>query len=76
MTPTEYRLLATLVQQPGQIISNEQLLEQVWDGPVGSGHERIKYSVLRLRRKMGWSDPDTSPLESIRGFGYRYRTNA
>ena len=27
----------------------------------------------RLRRKLGWSDPDESPIESVRGFGYRYR---
>jgi DNA-binding response OmpR family regulator len=29
--------------------------------------------VLRLRRKLGWTDPEESPIESVRGFGYRYR---
>ena len=41
--------------------------------PTGIGPERVKFAVLRLRRKLGWSDPDESPIESVRGFGYRYR---
>src|SRR6266568_4857074 len=41
--------------------------------PTGIGQERVKFAVLRLRRKLGWTDPDTSPIESVRGFGYRYR---
>jgi DNA-binding response OmpR family regulator len=33
----------------------------------------VKFTVLRLRRKLGWDNPETSPIESVRGFGYRYR---
>ena len=33
----------------------------------------VDVQILRLRRKLGWSDPDESPIESVRGFGYRYR---
>jgi DNA-binding response OmpR family regulator len=73
LTPTEFRLLHALVRHPGAVLSPQQLLRQAWDDPSGIGHERVKFAVMRLRRKLGWTDPDSSPIESVRGFGYRYR---
>ena len=73
LTPTEYRLLAAMVRHSGQILSPDQLIELAWDDPSGLAPARVKYAVLRLRRKLGWDDADTSPLETVRGFGYRYR---
>ena len=73
LTPTEFRLLNALVRHAGAVLSANQLLTQAWDDPTGIGQERVKFAVLRLRRKLGWTDPDTSPIESVRGFGYRYR---
>ncbi|HLG68535.1 MAG TPA: response regulator transcription factor [Acidimicrobiales bacterium] len=73
LTPTEYRLLAALVRHVGQVLSADQLIELAWDDPAGLAPARVKYAVLRLRRKLGWDDPDESPLETVRGFGYRYR---
>ena len=72
LTPVEYRLLAALVGHAGQVLSPEQLLEQAWDDPTGVGADRVKFAVHRLRRRLGWSGPD-SPIEAVRGFGYRYR---
>ena len=73
LTPTEFRLLNVLVRHAGAVLSPNQLLAQAWDDPTGIGPERVKFAVLRLRRKLGWTDPDGSPIESVRGFGYRYR---
>lgn len=73
MTPTEYRLLSALVRHAGQILSAEQLIEYAWDDTtVGLTPARVKYAVLRLRRKLGWDVTSDSPLETVRGFGYRY----
>jgi DNA-binding response OmpR family regulator len=72
LNPTEFRLLNALVGHAGAVLSPKQLLTQAWDDPTGIGQERVKFAVLRLRRKLGWSDPDESPIESVRGFGYRY----
>jgi DNA-binding response OmpR family regulator len=66
-------LLNALVRHAGAVLSANQLLTQAWDDPTGIGQERVKFAVLRLRRKLGWTDPDSSPIESVRGFGYRYR---
>jgi DNA-binding response OmpR family regulator len=76
LTPTEYRLLATLVRHQGQVLSSDQLIELAWDDPSGLAPSRVKYAVLRLRRKLGWGDQDDGPIETVRGFGYRYRARA
>jgi DNA-binding response OmpR family regulator len=73
LTPTEYRLLTALVRHRGQVLSAEKLLELAWSDPYGIGPERVKYSVLRLRRKLGSPSGKDSRIEAVRGFGYRYR---
>lgn len=73
LTPTEFRLLAVLVRHAGQVLSHDQLLDLGWNDPTSTGPDRVKFAVLRLRRKLGWDDPDTCPIEAVRGFGYRYR---
>ena len=73
LTPTDWSLLIAFVTHPGQVLSQEQLLELAWKDPLGVGPERVKFAVQRLRRRMGWQPPARSPIESVRGFGYRYR---
>jgi DNA-binding response OmpR family regulator len=75
LTATEYRLLVTLVRHRGQVLSAVRLLDLVWNDPVGIGPERVKYSVMRLRRKLGATSGADSPIEAVRGFGYRYRAD-
>jgi DNA-binding response OmpR family regulator len=72
LTNTEFRLLNTFVQHVGAVLTPAQLLAHAWDDPTGLGPERVKFAVLRLRRKLGW-DHDESPIEAVRGAGYRYR---
>jgi DNA-binding response OmpR family regulator len=74
LTATEFRLLAALVRHRGQVLSPVKLLDLVWSDPFGVGPDRVKYSVMRLRRKLGASTGAGSPIEAVRGFGYRYRT--
>jgi DNA-binding response OmpR family regulator len=76
LTPTEFRLLNVLVQHAGAVLSPTQLLARVWDDPTGIAPERVKFAVLRLRRKLGWNIPEQAPVEAVRGFGYRYRKPA
>jgi DNA-binding response OmpR family regulator len=71
LTPTEFRLLTALVRHPGQILSPDQLLAQAWQDPAGIGPDRVKFTVMRLRRKLGQHGAG-GPIEAVRGFGYRY----
>jgi DNA-binding response OmpR family regulator len=76
LTATEFRLLAALVRHRGQVLSPVKLLDLVWSDPFGVGPDRVKYSVMRLRRKLGATTGAGSPIEAVRGFGYRYRSAA
>ncbi|HUZ25582.1 MAG TPA: response regulator transcription factor [Streptosporangiaceae bacterium] len=70
LTPTEFRLLAALVRHPARILSPDQLLAQAWQDPTGIGPDRVKFTIMRLRRKLG--QHGGGPIEAVRGFGYRY----
>jgi DNA-binding response OmpR family regulator len=74
MTPIEFRLLTSLLRHRGQVLSAEQLLQMAWGDSSGNSPDRVRFSVHRLRRKLGW-DTEDSPIEAVRGFGYRYRKN-
>jgi DNA-binding response OmpR family regulator len=72
LTPLEFRLLSTFVRHPRQVLSREQLLELVWGDAFGVGGDQVKLYVGYLRRKLEPDAPDSVPIETVRGFGYRY----
>jgi two-component system, OmpR family, phosphate regulon response regulator PhoB len=70
LTPTEYRLLLVLVERRGRVQSRRQLLEAVWDTTADITTRTVDMHVRRLRTKLvGASDR----IETVRGFGYRFR---
>jgi len=73
LTPLEFRLLAQLVRHSGQVLSREQLLDLVWNDPHAVSLDEVKLYVMYLRRKLAPDDPRSTPIENVRGFGYRYR---
>ena len=72
LTPLEFRLLSTFVRHPRQVLSRDQLLELVWGDALGVGGDQVKLYVGYLRRKLDPDAPSSSPIETVRGFGYRY----
>jgi len=72
LTPLEFRLLSTFVRHPRQVLSRDQLLELVWGDAFGVGGDQVKLYVGYLRRKLDADAPDSVPIETVRGFGYRY----
>jgi DNA-binding response OmpR family regulator len=73
LTPLEFRLLAAFVQNPNHVLSHEQLLQLVWGDERAAERDQVKLYVGYLRRKLGTTDAEDSPIETVRGFGYRYR---
>src|SRR4249920_449497 len=73
LTPLEFRLLAAFVRHPGQLLSHDQLLELVWGDSFASSRDQVKLYVGYLRRKLKDADESAEPIETVRGFGYRYR---
>jgi DNA-binding response OmpR family regulator len=73
LTPLEFRLLSAFVKHPNQVLSREQLLELAWGDPYGVSEDQVKLYVGYLRKKLGTDAGAEGPIETVRGFGYRYR---
>jgi len=67
LRPLEFKLLATLLSDPGRVFSRAELLKTVWE--IEHGSERtVDVHVRRLRLNLGaWADQ----IETVTGFGYR-----
>jgi DNA-binding response OmpR family regulator len=72
LTPTEFRLLATLARHPNQVLGPDQLLELVWSDSRSRSPQQVKLYVGYVRRKLR-AAAEVDPIETVRGFGYRYR---
>jgi DNA-binding response OmpR family regulator len=75
LTPLQYRVLVAFVQHADAVLSPEQLLDLAWnDSNVGV--HRVKTYVAYLRQTFRESAGVELPIETVRGFGYRYRPPA
>ena len=72
LTPTEWHLLEVLVRHPGQLVTQRQLLQEVWGPAYGTETNYLRVYVSQLRRKLE-ADP-THPRHIITepGVGYRF----
>jgi DNA-binding response OmpR family regulator len=71
LTPLEYNLLSAFVRHPNQVLSHDQLLDLAWRDVDAPSRDQVKLYIGYLRRKLG-AEGD-APIETVRGFGYRYR---
>lgn len=71
LTPTEYKLLTTLVSQKGRPIPADQLLHGVW-GREYSTDELVKWHIGHLRRKLEINPSSPKLIVTRRGYGYVY----
>jgi DNA-binding response OmpR family regulator len=73
LTPLEFRLLGAFVRHPGQLLTRDQLLELAWGDPTARSGDEVKLYVGYLRRKLDDVADAGAAIETVRGFGYRYR---
>jgi two-component system, OmpR family, KDP operon response regulator KdpE len=75
LTPTEWQLVELLVRNPGRLVSQRQLLHEVWGPKYGEETNYLRVFIAQLRRKL---EPDPAhPRYFITepGMGYRFQTN-
>lgn len=70
LSPTEFRLLAALAQQPGHIISARNLVVQVWGSEYADDVENVKRYIHYLRQKLEADAGHPRLILTERGFGY------
>jgi two-component system response regulator MprA len=72
LTPTEFRMLASLAARPGEVVRRDELRAAAWpDGAIVHDNTIDAY-ILRLRRKLSTVASEES-LETVRGVGYVLR---
>ena len=71
LTPTEFRLLATLASEPDRVFSREELANRVW-GYDSIGESRVvDVHIRRLRQKLDEGHVTDPVIITLRGFGYK-----
>lgn len=67
LTPREFDILAMLIEDPGAVVSRDDLLRRLWGTTWAVQTKAIDVHVSSLRRKLG----DPSWVETVRGVGFR-----
>ena len=76
LTAREFALIELLMRAPGRVLTRTQILEHVWGYDFDPATNVVDACVQRIRRKIESIDAGTgsaSPIESVRGVGYRFR---
>ncbi len=73
LTRTEWQLLDVLARNPGKLVSQRQLLREVWGPTYGDQTQNLRQYMAHLRRKL--EDDPARPRHLITepGMGYRFR---
>ncbi|MDA0261285.1 MAG: phosphate regulon transcriptional regulator PhoB [Proteobacteria bacterium] len=67
--PTEFRLLLTLMERPGRVLSRAQILDLVWGQNVHVDDRTVDVHIRRLRKAFDVAHA-TVPIRTVRGSGY------
>jgi DNA-binding response OmpR family regulator len=74
LSQREFMLLKYLMRSPGKIFSRKQILQNVWNIDFDPQTNLVDACIQRIKRKLMRNNDDLeSPIESVRGIGYRIR---
>ena len=71
LTPTEFRLLAYLVEHAGQLVAHRQVLAAVWGSGYDADVHLLRMTIRNLRLKLEAIAPGGSYIATEYGLGYR-----
>lgn len=70
LTPIEYGILVTLMRNPGQVISHDELLRAVWGEQYEGDYSVLRVNISRLRQKLEENPRNPSYVVTVPGQGY------
>lgn len=73
LTSREFNLIEYLMRSPGRVFTRTQILEHVWGYDFDPSTNVVDVCIQRIRKKLGHSVDGVSPIDSVRGVGYRFR---
>jgi len=71
LTPNEYKLLQVLTRYPGKVLTQRQLLNEVWGPNALDQAQYLRVYVAQLRRKLELDPARPKHLQTEPGVGYR-----
>ncbi len=75
LTPTEMKLLECLMRNANAVVSRATLVERTWGYDCDGETNRVEVYIRRLRRKIEVYPGTPRYLHTVRGMGYRFRTD-
>lgn len=72
LTPTEFKLLVALIEQPGRVMTPRQLVMRVWGAQFADDTDYIRRYVWHLRQKLQAESSGPQYIHNERGFGYYF----
>ncbi len=72
LTPREYAVLAYFMRHTGRLISDNDLLDNVWGSDAILGDAAVRTVISRLRRKLGDDARQPRYIFTVWGRGYRF----
>ena len=72
LTPTEFRLLETLVREPGRAFSRSELLDRAFGFDYDGIERTVDVHIMNLRRKIEPQPGTPRYIMTVPGFGYRF----
>ncbi|NBE50229.1 response regulator [Streptomyces boluensis] len=72
LTPTEWHLLEVLVRNTGRLVSQKQLLQEVWGPSYGTETNYLRVYMAQLRRKLEADPSHPAHFITEPGMGYRF----
>ncbi len=76
LTATEFRLLELFLSSPGRVFSREQLLNSIWGEGYHVSPRNVDVHIRRLRERVEDTPDDPQWIQTVRGFGYRFKAPA
>jgi two-component system KDP operon response regulator KdpE len=74
LTPTEFKLLVALMEQPGKILSPDQLVRKVWGPQYATESDYVRRYIWYLRQKLEDNPDDPRYIRNERNVGYYFAT--
>lgn len=71
LSPKEYELLKLLAEDPGRVVSHEEIIARLWPEASRAENSEIKQYILLLRKKIEKNPHKPCWVINVKGFGYR-----
>ena len=71
LTPTEFKILSTLMEKPGRVFTKAQIYERINGEYFENDDNTMMVHISKLREKLGDDSKNPTYLKTVRGLGYK-----